>query len=217
MAKRVHESFPAADVWSAASWTRAEPVDMPRDRYSLKRRMAELVKQPSLIPQTHRDQAQEMIIYFQGLVFRMLSDDMISPWLTSVIQQAQADEISEVHWGLILSAVRSYSQLLNQDDQRQKEKLHSVSSQCIGVLGEKVKLNLEVIRSVYSEKWRTFYVTAVIIGSSDLVFFSFKQFLDSGLCISIQGTVRDHFQCSKDGNRTRLNRVRALDTVAETA
>jgi hypothetical protein len=217
MAKITWRTFPATDVWAAASFALSEPSAVDRDVYAIRVRMAELVQNTGEIPQEHRTKSQEMVSYFQGLVFRMLSGDNVDPWLTSVFTQAQATEISEMHWGLIVSAVRSYPDMARRDAQRQQEQFLMASSQCVGGIGEKLKLNLEVIRSVYSEKWSVYYVTAVISGSSNLVFFSYKQGLDSGQRLSVQGTVREHIQNSKDGNRTRLNRVRSLDTVAETA
>jgi hypothetical protein len=217
MAKIAWRTFPATDVWAAASFALAEPSAVNRDVYATRARMAELVQNTSEIPQEHRTKSQEMVSYFQGLVFRMLSGDNVNSWLTSVIAQSQATEISEMHWGLIVSAVRSYPDMARRDAQQQQERLLTISSQCVGKVGDKLELNIEVVRSVYSEKWGTHFVTAVISGSSDLVFFSYKNALESGQTLGIRGTVRNHMQNEKDGNRTRLNRVRVLDTVTEPA
>jgi hypothetical protein len=211
MAKINWRIFPAADVWAAAICALTEPGAADRDVYVIRTRMTELAQNIAEISEEHKTKSKEMVSYFQGLVFRILSGDNVNSWLSSVITQAQATEISEMHWGLIVSAVRSYPDMARRDAQRQQERLLMAGSQCVGEIGEKLKLNLEVIRSVYSERWGVYYITAVIAESSNLVFFSYKQALDSGRCISIQGTVRDHIQSSKDGNRTRLNRVRVIN------
>lgn len=69
------------------------------------------------------------------------------------------------------------------------------------MFSERVRLVGEVIRSVFSEKWNTFYVT-VITSDNEQVFFAYKKSLPIGERIEFAGRVKRH---STDS--TQLNRV----------
>lgn len=68
-----------------------------------------------------------------------------------------------------------------------------------------VVLDLEVLNSVYSQKWNTFYITGVT-AENQSVFFSFREKIEVGTSIKIKGTVKAHRTES-----TQLTRVRRLD------
>jgi hypothetical protein len=69
------------------------------------------------------------------------------------------------------------------------------------MFSEKIRTAGEVIRSVYSEKWNTFYIT-VITGNDEQVFFAYKKALPVGDRIEFSGRVKRH-----SADSTQLNRV----------
>ena len=74
----------------------------------------------------------------------------------------------------------------------------------VGDIGEKVSLNIEVLKSVWSQKWNTWYITG--INSEDqVVFFACKESFDIGTHLTITGVVKG----TRD-NSTQLNRVKVL-------
>lgn len=82
-----------------------------------------------------------------------------------------------------------------------QDRLAETSGELIGNVGDKVTLNVEVIRSAFSKNWNIWFVT-VVTEDNRAVFFSHKAEFASGTELSIKGTVKAH----KDG-QTQLNRV----------
>jgi hypothetical protein len=82
-----------------------------------------------------------------------------------------------------------------------QDRITQTSGELIGNVGDKVTMNLEVIRTVFSKTWNVNFVTA-ITEDNRAVFFSNKEKFDAGTHLSIRGTVKAH----KDG-QTQLNRV----------
>ena len=85
-----------------------------------------------------------------------------------------------------------------------QDRIAETSGELIGNVGDKVTLNLEVIRTVFSKTWNVNFVTA-ITEDNRAVFFSNKEKFDAGTHLSIRGTVKAH----KD-IQTQLNRVSIL-------
>ena len=82
-----------------------------------------------------------------------------------------------------------------------QDRLRATSGELIGNIGDKLQLNVEVIRSVFSKNWNIWFTTAVT-ADNKAVFFSYRQQLVTGQFHTIKGTVKAH----KDG-QTQLNRV----------
>jgi hypothetical protein len=74
----------------------------------------------------------------------------------------------------------------------------------IGKANDKVTASIEVLKSVYSQKWMTNYVTG-ITSDDQVVFFAYKEALDIGKVLDIQGTVKAHRDTT-----TQLNRVKVI-------
>lgn len=166
-----------------------------------------LVQDPSSIMLADWAHAEAMIQYFQGLMFKVISGERMSGYLNSLMQLANSAQVTEHNLGLLASAVKCHAEMSQRDEQKNQEKMLSAQSQCLGQLGEKLEFSVQVIRSSYSEKYGVYFVTAVVAGTSDLVFFSFKRCLDYNTEIRIRGTVKRH----TDDRRTQLNRVKILD------
>jgi len=85
-----------------------------------------------------------------------------------------------------------------------QERVRETSGEFVGNPGDKVTLNVEIIRTNFSKTWNIWFATA-ITADNRAVFFSFKQPFDAGTQLTIKGTVKAH----KDG-QTQLNRVSIL-------
>jgi hypothetical protein len=68
-------------------------------------------------------------------------------------------------------------------------------------VGDKVTVNVDIVRCVFSQKWNTYYATAVT-DKNETVFFSIREPLNTGTLLTLRGTVKAH----RDG-QTQLNRV----------
>jgi hypothetical protein len=85
-----------------------------------------------------------------------------------------------------------------------QDRLATTSSELVGNPGDKVQLDVEIVKSNYSQQWSTWYSTAVT-SDNRAVFFAYRQQLGVGAKCTIFGTVKAH----KDG-QTQLNRVSIL-------
>jgi hypothetical protein len=74
----------------------------------------------------------------------------------------------------------------------------------VAPVGEKVQLNVEVVKSVYSANYNVYFITAKTDGHQ-MVFFSYRERIQTGSWIMIRGSVKAHRQ-----DATQLNRVKVL-------
>ena len=88
--------------------------------------------------------------------------------------------------------------------QATQERVRLTSGAVIGTPGDKVRLDVEIIKSNFSQQWNTWYATGVTQDNS-AVFFAYRQELARGVKHTITGTVKAH----RDGS-TQLNRVSIL-------
>ena len=88
--------------------------------------------------------------------------------------------------------------------QATQERVRQTSGDVIGTPGDKVRLDVEIIKSNFSQQWNTWYATGVTQDNS-AVFFAYRQELARGVKHTITGTVKAH----RDGS-TQLNRVSIL-------
>jgi hypothetical protein len=84
------------------------------------------------------------------------------------------------------------------------QRVNFASGGFVGSVGDKVSTTIEVLKSVFSMKWGTHYVTG-ITSDDQVVFFAYKSELPIGKMYDIYGTVKAH----RD-NTTQLNRVKVI-------
>ena len=78
----------------------------------------------------------------------------------------------------------------------------------MGTDNQMVTVQGEVVRSNYSAKWNTFYVT-VISDTNHQVFFAYREGLEPGHPIKLRGRVKRHAD-----RATQLSRVKLLQQEA---
>jgi hypothetical protein len=104
---------------------------------------------------------------------------------------------------IIASLPSSFKRSKKLDDDNRR--LRNTSGGFVGKIGDKVRLNVEVIKKVFSYQWGVNFISC-ITEDDQAVFFSYrKEDLDIGQKISIQGTVKSH-----NDNTTKLNRVKTV-------
>lgn len=105
---------------------------------------------------------------------------------------------------LAIIACLPASQARALERQATQERVRQTTGDYVGAVGTKIMLNVEVIKTNYSQQWNTWYATAVT-SDNCAVFFAYRQELAKGAKHTIQGTVKAH----RDG-QTQLNRVSVL-------
>jgi tellurite resistance protein len=138
---------------------------------------------------------------------------------SSVTMQALRTELNE--WAKVTARVCSLDEITSRYDmsvitamphsyarQLRKESVDARLARCnegaVGNIGAKIDLNIEVIRSNYSDKFNTWFVSA-ITDTNYSVFFSYRESIEPETHVAIRGTVKRH-----NDRSTQLNRVKVL-------
>jgi len=183
-------------------------------------------KQPELIGDqvvrpTNRDLVEQALANAALITDtdRAMGQDCRRHMASAVTMQALRTELNE--WALVTARVCSLDTITSRYDmsvitamphsyarQLRKESVDSRLARCeegaVGNIGAKIDLNVEVMRSNYSEKFNTWFVSA-ITDSNYSVFFSYRESIEPETHVTIRGTVKRH-----NDRSTQLNRVKVL-------
>ena len=217
-----HCGYSASDVWGAAchaqringAYIKQDEWELPSESATavqLKRKsnrniMMEALENPFMITDEDRAAGAECLKFIQNdMTFRALQN-RLTDFDRSVMKiTAVADRFFPQAHRLELATVaclpnshqRALQRIADQDRLSQTAGL-------IGAVGDKVTVTAEVVRCVFSQKWNTYYATA-ITANNETVFFAIREPLNTGTTLSFRGTVKAH----RDG-QTQLNRVAAV-------
>lgn len=147
--------------------------------------------------------------YFKGLSFKALMgklNDFESNVLKFVdVENFEEDKNAAYHFAIVCSLPASYERSIKRENV--DARIRDANSKHFGNVKERLNLDIEIIRRVFSDKWGTFFLTAQVIGGEhkgNIVFFSYRNGIDPGTCLRIAGTVKGH----RDEGQTQLNRVK---------
>lgn len=205
-------SYTADDVWAAAC--QAQQINgeyvkasMPNDVLrSTNRAIVELLlADPTKITDESRAQGKKVRQYYQAFTFKVLKGTKLSEFDKYAMVLSNSDVIETAYsLAVIISLPQSYERGVKRDNVDQRVKF--ATGGYIGNVGDKVTLTIEVVKTVYSQKWNTSYFTG-ITHEDQIVFFAYNHIdrLEIGDTYTIQGTVKAH----RD-NSTQLNRVKVF-------
>lgn len=118
--------------------------------------------------------------------------------LQQAVAMTKFDEwSSRVELAIVASQIRSYEQAVQLE-----QAMEGISSGPMAEIGAKVDAEITVVKSVYSQNYGVYFITAVT-KDRHAVFFSYRAQLTNGTQCRIRGTVKAHRKHS-----TQLNRVR---------
>jgi hypothetical protein len=156
-----------------------------------------------LISEADREQGKLVRTYYKGLTFKILQGKKLNDFDNTAMVIANRDVIESTYDVAVIASLPScYERSVARDNINRK--LENASGGYIGRIGDKIKVNVEVVRSSYSQQWNVYFVSGVT-SDDQAVFFSYKQPIDAGKLIIAQGTVKAH-----RGNSTQLNRVKVI-------
>lgn len=174
----------------------ATPVQSNRELIS------ELVKNPDQIIESDRTTAADVRRYYQGLSFKILSGKMLGELDAKALALASGNTISERDFGIVAYLPQGHERA--QVRQNVDDRIQYAAGGLIGKIGDKIKMQVEVLRCSYSQKFGVFFVTALSDKDQPL-FFAYKNQLQIGGKINITGAVKAH----RD-SQTQLNRVKIV-------
>ena len=169
--------------------------------------MLDILSNPAVLTVEDIAQGQECRKFLQNdITFRALKNKLteFDGSVSKVL--AVTEEFDTVKHKLELAVVACLPQSHTRALERQavQERVRQTSGSLIGMPGDKVQLDVEIVKSNYSQQWNTWYATAITADNS-AVFFAYRKELARGATHTIVGTVKAH----RDGS-TQLNRVNII-------
>jgi hypothetical protein len=207
-------SYPADIAWGAAvaaqrtNGAYLKVAEYLPDTNTVGRRpnkeiMLELLKTPEQIPEADRAQGLEVRKHLTNSVTMQALRRELNDFQRTMADICQLDQVSGAYNLAVLASLPGSFERQQAQEQTQS-RLARTDNTTVGAINAKVQLNVEVLESRYSQKWATYYVTAIDVANRAL-FFAHRSALPAGKHLAIQGTVKRHTDAS-----TQLNRVRVL-------
>jgi len=161
----------------------------------------QFLEDESFVTDADRLLAEEIKEYFKGYTFKLLSGTYLSEFDRNTMKILEEEFTPEgYNVALLCSIPNNYLKAKKRDEADRRTRF--AQGGYVGKIGERVNLQVEVIKCVFSKKWGIFYVTAMTT-SDQALFFSHKIEIAVGTVLNIDGTVK-----RQDNNQTQLNRVR---------
>jgi hypothetical protein len=212
--QKVTVNYNADDVWSAAcaaqringSYIKLSVIsesDPATTKLSNRMIVEQLLSDLSGITDEDREQGVKVRAFYQAYTFKILQGKQLSDFDNTAMLIANRDVITGNYDVAVIASLPSCYErgvVRQSADQR----INFATGGFIGKANDKVTASIEVLKSVFSMKWNTNYVTGITT-DDQVVFFAYKEALDIGKVLDIQGTVKAH----RD-NSTQLNRVKVI-------
>ena len=213
--------FPVATVWAAACaaqringrYIKQDEFDYPEGGQAVltatasRTTMRELLANPDRLTAQDFEQGAECKTFLQNdITFRALKNKLTEfDSATSKVLAVEENFDSAQHkYELAVIASLPASRTRALERQATDSRVRQATGAYVGDVGDMVALDVEVIKTIYSQQWNTWYATA-ITSDNRAVFFAFREQLTIGNSILIKGTVKAH----RSGT-TQLNRVKIV-------
>ena len=149
-----------------------------------------------------REMGEKVRQYCNGLSFNIITGKTLSEFEQAMLSVADKETTdSNYDIAVVASLPASYgrAQARIQQDAMLREKSGTLTD----AVGDKVELDIEVVRCNYSNNWDTHFVTAIV--DNAVVFFATRSKLEFGSKLRIKGKVKAHKE-----DRTQLSHVKFI-------
>ena len=216
MKKNTRDAIDAVDadlVWSAACAayringgyfkepeTIGDQVIRPTNRAVVR----QALDNPSLINDVDRELAQNCRQHLAASVTMQALRSELGEWARITARVCGLDTVDSMYdFSIITAMPHSYVKTLK------KESVDARLARCDGLtnkLGDKVELAVEIVRSNYSAKYNTWFVSAVT-EDNRAVYFAYREEVRPETLAKIRGAVKRHTDHSTQLNRVKLEKV----------
>lgn len=212
--KKLVLNFDADDVWSAACAAQRingsyiklcmiSESDPATTKLSNRMIVEQLLADPFTITDEDREQGKKVRSFFQAFTFKILQGKALSEFNNTAMLIANRNVITSTYdVAVIASLPSSYERGMKQRTIEQR--ITFASGGFLGTVGAKASVAIEVLKSVYSMKWETNFITG-ITSDDQVVFFAYKIELEVGETYNICGNVK-----AQRDTTTQLNRVKVI-------
>ena len=216
MARFTRPTYNVADVFAAASaayringsYIKQDEVTFHEsgghtvDKIANKTLVHQFLKGAFDLRDEDREMGEKVRQHCNGLSFKIITGKTLSEFEQAMLSVADKETTdSNYDIAVVASLPASYdrAQARIQQDAMLREKSGALAD----AVGDKVELDIEVVRCNYSNNWDTHFVTAIV--DNAVVFFASRNKLDLGSKLRIKGKVKDHKE-----DRTQLSHVKVI-------
>ncbi len=166
--------------------------------------MLDYLNNPEVLTEQDLQRGQEVRQYFQGLTFKVLKGKELGGFEQAALDYASQSEITSLlEISVIASLPQTHKRSLERDARNQR--LEYASGGFIGKPKDRVSLDIEVVKTNFSNLYQTYFISALTTEDQP-IFFSYKAGMIPGTKCRITGTVKAHRDYA-----TQLNRVKVVD------
>ena len=208
--KKPSFSYEADNVWGAAvvafrankGYVKAITPDVQAHQTN-RQLMEQLLQDNVPLSEADIEEGRKMRRYFQTLTFKLIEGKQLSPFLQQAMELSNKDKITDnLGVGTIASLPATYTKMSERDDVTRRIKW--AQGGFVGQVGDKTKQTIEVVKQMWSQNWNTYYITG-INDQDQVLFFAYKNNIEIGDCVTIEGKVKSH----RD-NSTQLSHVKVI-------
>jgi hypothetical protein len=167
--------------------------------------MLEFLHNPERLLEEDIEQAKKVRQYYQAYTFKILKGLKLSEFDNTAMLISNRDIITESFDVAVIASLPSgYERGIKRQNAEQRVKF--ATGGYIGRIGDKVEITVEIVKTNYSHKWNTNYVTGITT-DDQAVFFAYNHIdnVEVGKTYTFFGTVKSH-----NDNTTQLNRVKVV-------
>lgn len=200
-------SFNADNVWAAACAAQrisGKYVKYPDGEFKTNRSIVDsFLENPGLLTDIDREQGQVVRTYYKGLSFKILAGIKLNEFDHTALTISNRDVIESLYDIAVITSLPScYDRSVKREDI--ESRIRNADGGFVASVGSKVRVTVEVIRTVFSQNYQCWFITG-ITKENQALFFSYRQQLEVGATVEVAGTVKAH----RD-NSTQLSRVKVI-------
>ena len=202
-AQRINGAYFKEDLWH---WPSETATAMQLNRKSNRNIMIEALDNPFMITDEDRSAGVECLKFISNdMTFRALKNQLTdfdrSVMKITAVTDKFFPQMHKLELATVACLPNSHERAMKRIEEQDRIKQ---TAGYIGSVGDKVTVNVDIVRCVFSQKWNTYYATG-ITSNNETVFFAIREPLNTGTTQTFRGTVKAH----RDG-QTQLNRVAAV-------
>jgi len=173
-------------IWGAACqalsvndgvYIRRYDIEFDPEKYTGKLSNQELIRfyayNTDRISEQSIKDGMEVRAYLNGMMFKILAEEKIGEYFTKLIRLATDENLQLTNKNIHFIASAPSAVIREQLKDEMNREIKRASGGYIGSEGDKVQLNIKILRSHYSDQWERHYVTGITT-NDQVVSFSTK-------------------------------------------
>lgn len=172
----------------------------------------ELLENPGAITEADFTFGKDMAAHFAGLLFRTLKGPATNGFMDTIANIVAKEEVTKFDVACMAALPKTYRKDIAREVIKNRQEQLAATSQHIGLEATKHELDVEIIDSIYSQKYNIYIITATD-GVNTIKFSTAhdQTIFPKGEKIRIKGSVKKHDINDRNGAKeTWLTRVKRI-------